>query len=80
VLVKTDDIDWIEAADNYVELHAGKESHLLRENPERARSAVGRRRNFIRISRSIIVNTDRIKELEPLFFSRRVSGYFIKRG
>jgi two-component system LytT family response regulator len=66
VLVKTDDIDWIEAADNYVELHAGRESHLLRETLSalEARLAPGK---FIRISRSVIVNADRIKELEPLF-------------
>jgi len=66
VLVKTEDIDWIEAADNYAELHTGRESHLLRETLSalEARLAPGK---FIRISRSAIVNVDRVKELEPLF-------------
>ncbi|HEX4645705.1 MAG TPA: LytTR family DNA-binding domain-containing protein [Verrucomicrobiae bacterium] len=66
ILVKPDDIDWIEAADNYAELHAVKEAHLIRETLSalEARLAPGK---FIRISRSVIVNTDRIKELEPLF-------------
>ena len=31
VLVKIEELDWIKAADNYVELHRGKETHLLRE-------------------------------------------------
>jgi two-component system, LytTR family, response regulator len=66
VFVKINDIDWIEAAHNYVELHAGKESHLLREtlNAIEARLAP---EIFVRISRSVIVNVERIKELQPLF-------------
>lgn len=66
VLVKTEDVDWIEAADNYVELHAGKETHLLRETLSALEEQLAPKK-FIRISRSIIVNADRIKELEPLF-------------
>jgi two-component system LytT family response regulator len=31
VFVKVDEIDWIEAADNYVNLHVGSENHLHRE-------------------------------------------------
>jgi two-component system LytT family response regulator len=64
--VKTADIAWIEAAHNYVEVHEDKKSHLLRENI----SAIELRLpgdKFVRISRSVIVNIDRIKELEPLF-------------
>lgn len=65
VFVKSGDIDWIEAADNYVSLHVGKESHLLRETMA---SIEGRLpKQFMRISRSTIVNTERIKELQPLF-------------
>jgi two-component system LytT family response regulator len=65
VFVKMGDIDWIEAADNYVSLHVGKESHLLRETMS---SVEGRMpKQFLRISRSTIVNTERIKELQPLF-------------
>ena len=65
VFVKTIDIDWIEAADNYVSLHVGKESHLLRETMTAVEARMPKQ--FLRISRSTIVNTERIKELQPLF-------------
>lgn len=65
VFVNLPDIDWIEAADNYVALHVGKESHLLRETMASLESRL--LKPFLRISRSTIVNTDRIKELQPLF-------------
>jgi len=66
IFIKTSDIDWIEAADNYVNLHVGNESHLHRETL----TALAERlppKKFMRISRSTIVNVDRIKELQPLF-------------
>jgi two-component system, LytTR family, response regulator len=65
VFVKTNDIDWVEAADNYVSLHVGKDSHLLRETMTALESRLPKQ--FIRISRSTIVNSERIKELQPLF-------------
>ena len=66
LFINLSDIDWLEAAHNYVELHVGKQSHLLRQTLEsiEARLASG---SFVRISRSVIVNTERIKELQPLF-------------
>jgi two-component system LytT family response regulator len=60
------DIDWIEAADNYVRLHVGPDQHLLRETL----SSLDRRLDpdrFVRIHRSRIVNIQRVKELHPLF-------------
>lgn len=66
VLVKIDDIDWIEAADNYVDLHVGKQSHLLREKLSVLETRL-RPEKFVRISRSTIVNVERLKELQPLF-------------
>jgi two-component system LytT family response regulator len=66
VFLRTEDIDWIEAAGNYVRLHVGSEAHLLREsmkNMERRLEAA----SFVRIHRSAIVNVDRIKELQPWF-------------
>ena len=66
IFIKTSDIDWVEAADNYVNLHVGNESHLHRETL----TALAERlpgKKFMRISRSTIVNVDRIKELQPLF-------------
>ncbi len=66
VFVRVDDIDWIEAADNYVELHVGKQSHLLREKMSSIETRLAPEK-FVRISRSTIVNVERIKELQSLF-------------
>lgn len=66
VLVKTEDIDWIEAADNYVKLHVGKNEHLHRETLTSLESRLDSQK-FVRISRSSIVNVDRIREMQPLF-------------
>jgi two-component system, LytTR family, response regulator len=64
--LRTDEIDWIEAAGNYVRLHLGEESHLFRETMNRMEGRLDVRR-FVRIHRSRIVNTERIKELQPWF-------------
>lgn len=66
VLVKAADIDWIEAADNYVSLHAGTDTHMLRETMNSIEARLNPKQ-FIRISRSTIVNLERIKELQPMF-------------
>lgn len=66
LLLKTEDIDWIEAADNYVNLHVGNESHLHRETMSAIETKLPPSK-FLRVSRSAIVNIDRIKELQPLF-------------
>jgi two-component system, LytTR family, response regulator len=67
IFVKLVDLDYIEAAHNYVELHVEKQSHLLREtlNSIEARLPPDK---FVRISRSVIVNIERVKELQPLFY------------
>jgi two-component system LytT family response regulator len=64
--LRSEDIDWIEAAGNYVRLHLGQESHLFRETMNRMAARLDTRR-FARIHRSRIVNTERIKELQPWF-------------
>jgi two-component system LytT family response regulator len=64
--VRTDDIDWIEAAGNYVRLHVGKEEHLLRQSLSALESKLDASR-FVRIHRSTIVNVERIRELQPAF-------------
>ena len=66
VFLRPDEIDWIEAEGNYVRLHVGKESHLLREtmNSTEARLAS---KQFLRVSRSSIVNLERVTEWQPLF-------------
>jgi len=66
IFVKTDDIDWIEADRNYVRLHAGGQSYLLRENLSRIETALDPSA-FCRIHRSTIVKIDRIRSVESLF-------------
>jgi two-component system LytT family response regulator len=66
LFLKTEDIDWIEAAGNYVRLHVGKESHLLRETMNTIETRLDPA-HFLRIHLSTIVNLDRIKEMQPWF-------------
>jgi len=66
IFLGVDDIDWIEAADNYVQVHAGRESHLLHATMNSLESRLDPDQ-FLRIHRSAIVNIERIKELHPMF-------------
>jgi two-component system LytT family response regulator len=75
--VRAEDIDWIEAAGNYVKLHVGNEAHLFRETM----NALEARLNadtFYRIHRSHIVNIERVRELQPWFNGEYV--VFLKDG
>lgn len=63
-LIQTDEIDWICAADNYSELHVGKASHLLRTTLSSLMAQLPPDR-FLRISRSHLVNLERIQEMRP---------------
>jgi two-component system, LytTR family, response regulator len=62
--LNTSEIDWIEAEGNYVNIHTGKKSHLLRETISGLENQLDPR-EFVRIHRSAIVNISRIKELQP---------------
>jgi len=64
--LRTMDVEWVEAAGNYVRLHVGSESHLLRETMNGLEAKLDPDR-FLRIHRSTIVNIERIKELQPWF-------------
>ena len=66
VFVRAEEIDWVEAAGNYVRLHVGAASHLIRETMEKIESRLDPDR-FARVHRGAIVNVDRIRELEPMF-------------
>jgi two-component system LytT family response regulator len=59
-----EEIEWIEAAGNYVRLNAGGESHLLRETMSGVEGKLPRER-FLRIHRSAIVNLEAVRELSP---------------
>jgi two-component system LytT family response regulator len=62
--LKTCEIDWVSAEENYVRLHCGKASYLLREKISNLESQLDPGR-FQRIHRSTIVNIDRIQKLHP---------------
>ncbi len=64
LFVDVGDIDWIEAAENYVQLHSGKTAHLLHVPLNTLEKSLDSEL-FLRIHRSIIVNVGRIKELQP---------------
>jgi two-component system, LytTR family, response regulator len=64
--LKTGEIDWIEAAGNYVRLHVGDEVHLLRETMSNLETRLNSGK-FLRIHRSTMVNIERVKELRPMF-------------
>ena len=66
VLLKVDEIDFVEADGNYAKLHVGKKAHLLREKMNDLEGQLDPAR-FVRIHRSVIVNLDRIKEMHPHF-------------
>ncbi len=71
LFVNKAEIDWIGSADNYVEIHTGAHTHLLRETL----TSMERRLEgdpFVRISRTTIVNRHRIRELQPLFHGEYV--------
>jgi len=75
--VRADEIDWIEAAGNYVKLHLGAESHLFRETMNALESRLDADL-FFRIHRSHIINIERVKELQPWFNGEYV--VFLKNG
>lgn len=62
VIVAADDIEWIESAANYVELHLGKKVFLVRETMRTIETRLDPNQ-FVRIHRSTIVNISRIKEI-----------------
>jgi two-component system LytT family response regulator len=71
IFVNTRDIDWAEASGNYVTLHIGPNTHLLRTTIRN----LGNRLNpdqFVRIHRSTLVNLDRVQEVTPWFQGEQI--------
>ena len=64
--LRADEIDWIEAAGNYVRVHAGASSLLLHESLASLAERLDPTR-FARIHRSTVVNLDRVREMQPWF-------------
>jgi two-component system LytT family response regulator len=64
-VVLTDDIEWIAAAGDYVELHFGGRHHLLRESMNSMEQKLDPAK-FLRIHRSRIVRSTCVRELQAL--------------
>lgn len=64
-IVAAQDIDWIEAQGNYVALHVGADTYLVRQTMSRLAETLNPQ-HFLRIHRGKILNTARIKKMRPL--------------
>ena len=64
ILLPTDEIDWIETHGNYLKVHAGRESHLIRGTMQSLETKLDPEK-FVRVHRSVIVNVEKIKEIYP---------------
>ena len=71
VFLPVSDIEWLEAADNYVRLHTGTGSYLVRETTASLEMRLDPGQ-FLRIHRSWIVNLSRIREVQPWFHGEHV--------
>jgi two-component system LytT family response regulator len=59
------DIEWIDAAGDYMCIHAGGATHITRATMKELEAALDARR-FARIHRSTLVNIDRVQSIAPL--------------
>src|SRR5262245_25275333 len=77
LLVDVGDIDWIGADGDYVRIHAGGKSHLIRDTMAAMEQRLDPA-SFVRIHRSTIVNTSRIREMRP--YSTREYAVILRDG
>jgi two-component system LytT family response regulator len=64
LFVRLEEVDWIESAGNYVKLYVGSKCHMLRQTMNSIETRLDPAL-FLRIHRSVIVNIERIKQMEP---------------
>lgn len=64
-LIDSTAVDYAKSERNYVRLHTGPQSHLIRETLSNLESTLDPA-CFLRVHRSLIVRLDRIREIEPL--------------
>jgi two-component system, LytTR family, response regulator len=83
VFVDLDEVDWMEAAENYVQLHTSRAVHMLHVSMNTLESSLDPEL-FVRIHRSLIVNINRIRDLQPAthgeFFLTLHSGVRLQSG
>lgn len=63
--IAVQDVDWIESAQNYVCLHAGEDTGLLRDTMSSLEKTL-QAAHFVRIHRGLLVNTLRVREISSL--------------
>jgi two-component system, LytTR family, response regulator len=66
IFVRVADIDWVEAADDQVRIHIGTTTHLHRTTLTHLEQRLPSNR-FLRIHRSLLINIERIREIQPWF-------------
>ncbi|HEY0946658.1 MAG TPA: LytTR family DNA-binding domain-containing protein [Opitutaceae bacterium] len=71
LVVRASDIEWIEAAANYVVLHTPSGNHVLRRNLASIEAELDPRR-FFRVNRSAVVNLNVIREVQALMAGEHV--------
>jgi two-component system LytT family response regulator len=76
-LVDVDDVDYLEAETNYVRVHVGARSHLVRATLAALEARLDPTR-FLRVHRSLVVQLARVAEVEPLVAGEYV--LFLKDG
>jgi two-component system, LytTR family, response regulator len=64
ILLLTEEIDWIETYGNYLKVHTGRESHLIRGTMQSLETKLDPEK-FVRVHRSVIVNIEKVKEIYP---------------
>ena len=60
--MQVDDVDWIDAADNYLRLHVGQKTHFARGTMKQAEDELDSDK-FVRIHRSAIIAVNRIRAI-----------------
>lgn len=71
VFVNADSVDWLETVGNYVCLHAGKDTHVVRATMNKLETQLDPVK-FVRIHRSTMVRIEVIREVQPLFNGDRM--------
>ena len=66
LFIRVGEIDWIEADDDLVRIHAGKAVHPHRSTLTHLEERLPASK-FLRVHRSTLVNVDRIREIQPWF-------------
>jgi two-component system LytT family response regulator len=66
VFLRYEEVDWIEAEGNYLRLHVGKATHLLRETLGALETRLAAKK-FLRVNRSALVNLEKVREWQPMF-------------